>query len=257
MNQPPEPVIVPSSTMSLEGVANLFTSMALEGGVESTYKMFNTRTFRQTLSIPDELWKALDEPLKVKIQEIRKTLRQKKEAKPIPDQYPSMSTANNLATVAHLCNAIHDIPFGELDEDLDDEAISYAHMVSTHLDNTIPFDNDVMKEGSKDMDKDLEIRAHLEYGQNSWYSDKVYAISDGGADSCILGQHAKVLEYTGRHANLVGYHPETTKTDKVPIVTALIKAKSSTTGNYPVLLKVHEAPFYKNSPVTLLSEYQI
>ena len=37
--------------------------------------------------------------------------------------------------------------------------------------------------------------------------------------------------------------------------TGLIKAQTS--NNEPVLLKIHEAPFYKDSPVTLLSEYQI
>jgi len=69
--------------------------------------------------------------------------------------------------------------------------------------------------------------------------------------------NAKVLSYTGRYANLVGYDPENTKTEKVPIVTALIKVRSSSSMMYPILLKVHEAPYMINSPITLLSEYQI
>ena len=28
-------------------------------------------------------------------------------------------------------------------------------------------------------------------------------------------------------------------------------------GNHPVLLKIHETPYNKNCPITLLSEYQI
>ena len=56
---------------------------------------------------------------------------------------------------------------------------------------------------------------------------------------------------------MIGYNPETTKSDKVPIVTALIKAKSSSTGNHPILLKIHETPYNSHSPITLLSEYQI
>ena len=103
----------------------------------------------------------------------------------------------------------------------------------------------------------LEIHAHLEYSQDPWYQDKIYAISDGGADSCILGEYCKVVEHTGRYANLVGYHPETTKSSKIPIVNGLIKVRSSTTGNYPVFLRINEAPYYKNSPITLLSEYKI
>ena len=103
----------------------------------------------------------------------------------------------------------------------------------------------------------LEVRAHFEYEDNDMFKDSAYAISDGGADSCVLGNMAKVLEYTGRHANLVGYDPKTTRTDKVPIVTALIKANPSSIGQLPVLLKVHEAPYNALSPITLLSKYQI
>src|SRR6478609_11334304 len=91
---------------------------------------------------------------------------------------------------------------------------------------------------------------HFEYIDHSMFKDNIYAISDGGADSCILGKNAKVLSYTGRNANLVGYDPKTTRTEKVPIVTALIKAISSSTGNIPVLLKVNEAPYNANSPIT-------
>ena len=84
----------------------------------------------------------------------------------------------------------------------------------------------------------------------------MYAISDGGADSCIAGKHAKVESYTGRVAKLVGYNPETTRTEKVPIVTALLKVRSSTTG-CPMLLRIHEAPYNSKSPITLVPEYQI
>ena len=68
---------------------------------------------------------------------------------------------------------------------------------------------------------------------------------------------AKVISYSGRYATLVGYNPKTTRSGKVPIVSAYIKAKSSSIGNHPVLLKVHEAPYNPQSTITLLSEYQI
>ena len=89
----------------------------------------------------------------------------------------------------------------------------------------------------------IPIRAHMEYTTQPWYPNGAHAISDGGADACILGHYAKVLTYTGRHANLVGYDPACTQQDKVPIVTALIKVVTDTTAKTPVLLKVHEAPY--------------
>ena len=103
----------------------------------------------------------------------------------------------------------------------------------------------------------IDVKAHFEYIDSNFCDDKIYAISDGGADSCILGMNAKVLSYTGRYANLVGYDPKNTRTEKVPIVSALIKAKSSTIGSIPVLLKINEAPYMPTSSITLLSEYQI
>ena len=69
--------------------------------------------------------------------------------------------------------------------------------------------------------------------------------------------HAKVISLTGRYANHVGYDPSIIKTDKVPIVSAYIKAISSSTGQHPVILKVNEAPYNTISPITLLSEYQV
>ena len=37
----------------------------------------------------------------------------------------------------------------------------------------------------------------------------------------------------------------------------MIKVRSSSTGNIPIILKVNEAPYNPSSPITLLSEYQI
>ena len=82
---------------------------------------------------------------------------------------------------------------------------------------TVRLDPDGLANSSEDNEQILKIRAHLEYGKQSWYPNKIYAIADGGADSCIVGKHAKVLSYTGRYANLVGYNPNTTRTEKVPI----------------------------------------
>ena len=126
--------------------------------------------------------------------------------------------------------------------------VTSAFMVKTSIPISLP---------GEITDDDIAVKAPLEYSMHPDIQSKIYAISDGGANSCVLGKHAKVLSYTGRYANLVGYDPKSTKMDKVPIVNALIKAKSSSMGEDPVLLKVHEAPYNPNSPITLLSEYQI
>src|SRR6056300_2007949 len=80
-------------------------------------------------------------------------------------------------------------------------------------------------------------------------------ITDGGADSCVFGRNAFVVSETNRYARLVGYDPKTTQSCRIPIVTAYIKAKAH--NGIPVLLKSNEAPYNKDSPITLLSEYQI
>ena len=89
----------------------------------------------------------------------------------------------------------------------------------------------------------VHIKAHLDY-YHAWYGNStdstVYAISDSGADACIVGQNAHVLSYTGRSAVITGYDPSTTMSGKVPIVTALLKVKSNAPGEIPILLKVHE-----------------
>src|SRR5688572_15022083 len=96
-------------------------------------------------------------------------------------------------TLANLVNSV-----GSMDI-ADDEMVYRANMVKHRVAMDAPSDV-------------IEVRAHFEYEDNECFKDKMYAISDGGADSCILGKMAKVIDYTGRHANLVGYDPKTTKT---------------------------------------------
>jgi hypothetical protein len=99
----------------------------------------------------------------------------------------------------------------------------------------------------------MKIRAWLNQTNET---DKVWAISDGGADATVLGKHAKVIDYSGRKARIIGYDQTAGKSRRVPIVSALIKVMPST-GNIPVLLRVHEAPYLKENPVTLISEFQV
>jgi hypothetical protein len=92
-------------------------------------------------------------------------------------------------------------------------------------------------------DDAIVICAHLEYTKTT--SDRPYAISDSGADSCILGLHCHVISHTGRHACLIGYDPATTCSAKVPIVSSYVKVMSQT--QIPIVLKINEAPYNANS----------
>ena len=150
----------------------------------------------------------------------------------LPDQYP---TKKNHDSVVNLCSTLANLGYEGEDDSTDDEAIStYAYMVSA-----VKADPEGFTTSSNNGKQPLEVKAHLEYEKQSWCHDKAYAIADGGADSCIIGKDAKVLSYTGHFASLIGYNPETTKTKNVPIVIALIKARSNSVEGHLVLLKIH------------------
>ena len=70
----------------------------------------------------------------------------------------------------------------------------------------------------------LEVRAHIELVAAYAQADTAFAISDSRADSCVVGENAYIMSYTGRYATLIGYDPATTKSARIPIVTAVVKA---------------------------------
>ena len=164
----------------------------------------------------------------------------------LPDQYP---TKKNQETLINLCSSVAEMGIDGDDDSTDDEALN-SHV---YMAKTVRQDNEELTNSSDDKEPIFQVRAHLEYGKQEWYPNKVYAISDGGADSCIVGKYAKVESYTGKTANLVGYNPEKTKTLNVPIVTVLIKVMTSS--GIPILLRLHEAPLNQDSSITLISEY--
>ena len=194
--------------------------------------------------------------MKTKIMEIRTEVRNKKQKwngsqkgkntnqkvvpKPsgdaLPAQYPNM--INNTQQLASLLNVTSQ-DLADSEEETDDEDLISQLLVS-HVATVAD-------------DDDIEVRAHFEYAEA--YADKIYAISDGGADSCVLGKHAHVIHHTGRTATLVGYDPRTTRTTKVPIVSAYLKVMSHV--GIPVFLKVNQAPYHKDNDITLISEYQV
>jgi hypothetical protein len=100
----------------------------------------------------------------------------------------------------------------------------------------------------------IDIQANFRVAYKCVQGGKLYDISDGGADSCILGNSAHILNLTKRFAQLVGYDSDTTQSATVPIASGYIKTKFN--GNF-LLLLINEALYLAHSPTTLLSEYQI
>ena len=248
-------VLPKSQFLNMEDTISLVNTMTKESSLVQVYQALSTSKYvRDGLSIHPDIWHKLDQAMKEKILEIRRQIRDEKGDqnghkngnnggnKPVPKapvgslpaQYPSMiNSAQQISSLLKLSSA--DIESS--DEETDDEDLLQQLQI-THLSTVTD---------------DIEVRAHFEYSEV--YNDKVFAISDGGADSCVLGRHAHIIHHTGRTATLVGYDPRTTRTTKVPIVSAYLKVKSHI--GVPVFLKINQAPYHKDNSITLISEYQV
>ena len=205
------------------------------------YQALRSPTMRESMNIPTAIWKELEPELREKVIEIRNSIRrkeaqkkeeQKKNDKPRPSSLPPQyANSTPMDIVTHLC----------------------AQMAPD--DNYEDNEDDVLRHGFCVTTNESKCRAHLEDASTKSAPGKVYAISDGGADACVVGAHAYIASETGRYVNLIGYDPSTTKSMRVPIVTAYLKTKGSNGRN--VILKINQAVYNAGSPVTLLSEYQI
>ena len=99
--------------------------------------------------------------------------------------------------------------------------------------------------------KDIIIHANLNHMCVD--SHMQYAISDGGADSCILEKGVLVLRTSGIYTRLQGYDSTASASRRIEIV---IGANNTidTNGNYIIYI-AHEA--LPESDTTLFSEYQM
>ena len=232
----------------------LFNTMLKDtGNVLTTYQAYNSRTYRDSLQIPDLIWKELSAEYRGEIDRIRREVPAKyrdqkstntHEHRPgqqtLPNQYASRANTNHIATNMNTDEPNDkDDDSGEHPDDFTDDDILYFYNLQC---------------AHETQPEDIVVYANLEWTVS--HEDKVYALSDGGADSSILGRHSYVLSDSGRFATLVGYNPANTETKHVPIVSAYLKCCSSH-DNICVFLKINEAPWIKDNPITLLSEYQI
>jgi hypothetical protein len=89
---------------------------------------------------------------------------------------------------------------------------------------------------------------------NAQSNGQHHTISDGGADTWILGCGWRVLSQTQRFANVVGFDSNYAKKKQLPIVVAAAVTKNDL--NEDVLLVVFEGVHNADSNVSLMSEYQ-
>lgn len=205
----------PSAEKTVEEVLYLFHTMAQRGGIGPIYKMFNSKPFRESLSIPNRIWNELEPMIKDKIIATRANLRKKNEEskkiqQTIPSQYPTMAAK---VSMLNLVSSLADCGIYD-NEDTDDDFLYETSAMRVRVSADPPEEN---------LKTDIEVRAHFEYTHMPELKSIFSAISDSGADSCVLGKIAKVLSFTGRYASLIGYDPKNTIFGRVPIVTALLK----------------------------------
>ncbi len=108
---------------------------------------------------------------------------------------------DKLDLVANLCSQVD---LNDSDDDTDDDLMIQSICTTIIASTTV------------------EYMADPEYANSHSLSSKIYAISDGGADACVVGTNAFIVGETGRYAHLTGYDPAATKSHRIPIVTAYI-----------------------------------
>jgi hypothetical protein len=150
----------------------------------------------------------------------------------IPRQYPSMKPKE---VVINMVSTLTDMEINDCDKDTNDDVmqctsafVDASRAYSSTQTHRAPIDPPgLVDESSNPIESSgkfqgvvINVRAHFEYANHFFYKNKIYLIADGGADSCILGKHVKVIYHTGMYANLVWYDPSVIKTDKVPIESA-------------------------------------
>ena len=246
-----------------------------------TYNTMKFNPSKLNLSIPADLWRRLEEPLKKQITRIRQELRDEEKRK---DQSRSSSKPETTTDTAAPSPAIgkqypsinHTTTKSQTELDF----ATALSLVNRTAIQSLSDDNSIETDGSEDdvifsvrlsllqaitslpeqslyhPDDDLIIHIGDIRNMNRVELTKLfYAIVDGGADSTVLGHLAHIIAMTGRFARLVGYDPVNTLSGRIPIVSAYLKSRLST--GETVLLQVNEAPYLANSDTTLISEFQV
>ena len=95
----------------------------------------------------------------------------------------------------------------------------------------------------------IDVCAHLVHRTGAFLT-----VSDGGADTWILGKGWRVLFHTKRYANLIGFDRKHAKKNGLPIVNGAAVVTTST--GEEIIVIVNQGVLNESSEITLMSEYQ-
>ena len=100
----------------------------------------------------------------------------------------------------NIVSSLSAMELNDSDEDTDDD---FMNCTSSFMVRSTPVDPPEMHDfhisldppestcDSGDTEDVIQVQAHFEYSTSLMYKDRTYAISDGGADSCILEKMLK------------------------------------------------------------------
>ena len=118
----------------------------------------------------------------------------------------------------------------------------------------------ILSQASRAKQTLIVAQAHLEYDQmvgnvSAEHAGWLFAVSDGDANTCVLGDGWYVFDQTGRYANLIGFDVNHARKHHLPIVSAACVIQVSPSQS--VFVIVHEAVMTKEIKRTLISEFQV
>ena len=141
------------SQRSMQETMDLFEEVVRQGSIYQAYQAFNSAPLRQSLRVPDALWKEMEPTLKEKINEVKQKIHeQRKREEPkqqggIPTQYPSMKKAivvdkieeSPKETMAELCQRLGEYTLADEDLEENEDAIFREF---TSITMTVPEESD-------------------------------------------------------------------------------------------------------------------
>jgi hypothetical protein len=178
----------------------------------------------------------------------------------LPKQYSNSAVQANVAAKTETAT-VGDSEDSDDGSDAAGDDDSLASLVKDHLALLLKLqqaatvnDQDSLRRGFKTFtirtDFKHAIRAALAIGTNGWHS----TVSDGGADTWILGTGWRTLAKTGRTANVIGFDSNYARKRNLPIVVSCAVTRDQ--DGKDVLLVVFDGVANPDSPISLLGEFQ-
>jgi hypothetical protein len=181
----------------------------------------------------------------------------------IPRQYTDQPRTANVSTTSIACEPAMDDRDTHQDaiDDTNDDDDSLTDLVRDHYALLMRW-HDASKNDATQNDRKMynfvtirtdyqrAVRAALAYNQAGRYS----TVSDGGADTWILGAGWRIIARTTRSTNVVGFDSNYAKKKNLPIVVGCAVVRDHQERD--ILIVVFDGVSNADSPVSLLGEFQ-